>query len=160
MKGLSLTLEVIVIAIALLVTVLVIITVFGGQIANFLGIFNPWSEDVVAQNLCSHKCASWCQLNSDKTSTSWGNIDITVSGKPKNCGDVMSTYGSTECKCGLTTVGGGTTGGASGASCTVATSPCSYLNQQQTKDVSTSMCKSGKCIIDCNTIPDTTGTCQ
>ena len=168
MKGLSLTLEVIVIAIALLVTVLVIITVFGGQIANWLNILNPWSQDVLAQNLCNQRCATWCQINSGSSGTDWGRFSVTLSGRtePVGCDTIMSNVGSERCSCGLTTIGGGTTGGASGATCTV-TTQCLYSDTaagNKEVPVATTVCSSARCKVTCNTVDSSptskTGTCK
>ena len=103
MKGLSLTLTVIVVAVALLVTVLVIITIFGGQMANFLGLLNPWSEDVLATSMCNSKCATWCQANPGESGEAWGNVgQIKYKGTDQDCSGLVSKLGlSSRCTCGF-----------------------------------------------------------
>jgi hypothetical protein len=105
MKGLSLTLTVIVVAIALLVTVLVVITIFGGQLASFLGVLNPWSEEVTVANLCNQKCASWCQSHVGETGAEWSSVSGTVTyrGESRTCDSIKTNVGLPEkCRCGFT----------------------------------------------------------
>jgi hypothetical protein len=91
MKGLSLTLTIVIIAIVLLVTALVIMTIFGGQMAQIIGILNPWSTAILESNLCQQKCATYCQLNPGTEGTDWIDLEVTVQGQtgPKKCDEVM-----------------------------------------------------------------------
>ena len=73
MKGLSLTLTIVIVAIVLLVTALVIMTIFGAQMANILNILNPWAKAALDQNSCNQKCAAWCMANIGKTEADWTN---------------------------------------------------------------------------------------
>ena len=112
MKGLTLTLEVIIIAIVLLVTALVIMTIFGGQIAQFIGIINPWSEQMLNQNLCYQQCATWCQGNPGESGQPWDGIGkINTQSGQKSCGsDIgMNTVASGGCSCRGIPTGGGCT---------------------------------------------------
>ncbi|UCD02715.1 MAG: hypothetical protein JSV63_02915 [Candidatus Aenigmatarchaeota archaeon] len=108
MKGLSLTLSIVIIAIVLLVTALVIMTIFGSQIAQILSILNPWSQQALESNLCQQKCATWCQLNPGLTSPPNGWNEFTIdrtlpdnSKKPVPCGEIMTTAAGagTTCRC-------------------------------------------------------------
>jgi hypothetical protein len=85
MKGLSLTLTIVIIAIVLLVTALVIMTIFGGQMAQVLGILNPWSSAMLESNLCQQKCATQCQLTSRPT-IEWNEIQIKTQTHPDGIG--------------------------------------------------------------------------
>jgi hypothetical protein len=171
MKGLSLTLTVIVIAIALLVTVLVVITIFGGQLSSFLGVLNPWSEEVMAVSLCNQKCATWCQSHVGEKETSWSDVrgTVTYKGEESTCSALGNTLGLPDsCTCGFTG-GGGTPGvtppaaGDTGAACTVTTSPCFFSDKGQSKPrtVATTTCKSRTCNVDCitGTSSDKSGKC-
>ncbi len=100
MKGLSLTLTVVIVAIVLLVTALVVMTIFGGQIAQFIGILNPWSEAMLKQSLCNQKCAAYCQGHSGVTDpVSWSTIgNIDAQAEPKACSVIMADI-SDACIC-------------------------------------------------------------
>jgi hypothetical protein len=63
MKGLSLTLEIVIIAIVLLVTALVILTIFGGQIAKIIGVVDPLTDTTLKQTNCRNSCATFCMMN-------------------------------------------------------------------------------------------------
>ena len=105
MKGLSLTLTIVIVAIVLLVTALVIMTIFGGQMAQILGILNPWSSAMLESNLCQQACSTWCQLHTGSPGTEWGELTIKTQTKPdgKSCSLVMQeSIGSTQigkCEC-------------------------------------------------------------
>jgi len=102
MKGLSLTLEIIIIAIVLLVTALVIMAIFGGQMATIIGILNPWSANLLEQNLCTQKCASYCQGHlGEKPEYFWSDIgDVQTQSGAKGCTEIMEdTKISDKCKC-------------------------------------------------------------
>ncbi len=105
MKGLSLTLTIVIIAIVLLVTALVIMTIFGSQMAQVIGVLNPWSSSMLESSLCQQKCATWCQLNPDKSGPTggWGAFEVETSdGKPENCDTVMARAAGDDvgnCKC-------------------------------------------------------------
>ncbi len=107
MKGLSLTLTVVVVAIALLITVLVVVTIFGGQMASFLGVLNPWYEDVTAANLCNQRCVSWCQANIGQPGKAWSEypgFKVTYRGETKTCDEIKGLVGlATKCSCTITT---------------------------------------------------------
>ena len=155
MKGLSLTLTVIVVAVALLVTVLVIITIFGGQMASFLGILNPWSEDVLATSMCNSKCATWCQSNVGSSGIGWGSVGtIKYQGSDQSCSGLVSKLGlSSQCTCGIST------GCSVSHQCTDAEKGKPYE-----ASVATAACASGKCKIQCGPEADSTaktysGTC-
>jgi hypothetical protein len=91
MKGLSMTMNVIIIAIVLLVTALVVMTIFGGQIAQFLGILNPWSAGMLESNLCSQACATWCSLNQGSSGTDWSTLTVdTQTQDNKPCHVIMT----------------------------------------------------------------------
>ena len=98
MKGLMLTMEIVVIAIVLLVTALVVMTIFGGQIAQFIGIINPWSATVLSENLCNQQCASWCQGHLGSTGVQWSSLTVQTQSGSKQCGEVMSAI-SESCAC-------------------------------------------------------------
>jgi len=103
MKGLTLTLQVIIVAIVLLVTALVVMTIFGGQIGQFISTLNPWSENMLKQNLCSQKCAAWCQGNPGKPGIDWGTLKtIDAQTAPKDCASIMADI-APDCKCGIPT---------------------------------------------------------
>jgi hypothetical protein len=90
MKGLSLTLTIVIIAIVLLVTALVIMTIFGGQMAQVLGILNPWSSAMLETNLCQQACATWCQLHQGQPGTDWSALDVdTQTQENKPCNVIM-----------------------------------------------------------------------
>jgi hypothetical protein len=91
MKGLSLTLSIVVVAIALIVTVLVVTTVFNKEIANFVSILNPWAEEKSMENLCQDRCASYCRMNIGKAGTDWKDLGITIRGETTQCDEVMSS---------------------------------------------------------------------
>lgn len=104
MKALSLTLTIVIIAIVLLVTALVIMTIFGGQMAQFITIINPWSKGMLESNLCQQRCAVWCQQHIGEDHTGWNTLEIDAQDeKGKNCDVVMrEAMGTTdigECKC-------------------------------------------------------------
>jgi len=119
MKGLSTTLSIVIIAIVLLVTALVIMTIFGGSMANIIGILNPWSKEMLETNLCQQKCAAYCQANPETTGTDWINIKIQRKDDKgtiilTDCAQVLGTAtgqaGAGKCGCkGIPTTGGGTT---------------------------------------------------
>ncbi|MBN2330732.1 MAG: hypothetical protein JXC85_02855 [Candidatus Aenigmarchaeota archaeon] len=116
MKGLSLTLTIVIVAIVLLVTALVVMTIFGGQIAQFIGILNPWSEAMLKQSLCNQKCAAYCQGHVGISEpVSWNTIgEIDAQSEPKNCGTIMQDI-SENCVCRGIPVAG--TGKSEGQSC-------------------------------------------
>ena len=104
MKGISLTLTVVVIAVALIVTVLVVVTVFNKQIAQFIGVINPWSEEKVLESLCRDRCATYCGANIGDSGTGWDALQVTLQGVAHQCDDVMKgMFGETadigSCKC-------------------------------------------------------------
>jgi hypothetical protein len=100
MKGLSLTLTIVIVAIVLLVTALVIMTIFGGQMAQFIGILNPWSESMLKQSLCNQKCAAYCQGHTGVTDpVPWSTIrNIDAQSDPKACSTIMNEI-SDACIC-------------------------------------------------------------
>jgi len=106
MKGLTLTMEIVIIAIVLLVTALVIMTIFGGAIASVFGILNPWSETMMEQNPCSQRCAAWCQGHLGTASVEWTSSDMNVQTQsgPKSCATIMSGLGA-QCSCRTITGG-------------------------------------------------------
>ena len=119
MKGLSLTLTIVIVAIVLLVTALVVMTIFGGQIAQFIGILNPWSEAMLKQSLCNQRCAAYCQGHVGITDpVPWSNPALTIDAQsePKDCSTIMSGI-SDNCICRGIPVAG-TTELSKGASCT------------------------------------------
>ena len=75
MKGLSLTLTIVIIAIVLLVTALVIMTIFGSQMAKIMNILTPWVDTSLKENDCRNRCASWCLSHPSTASTAWGAGD-------------------------------------------------------------------------------------
>ncbi len=96
MKGMSMTLTIVVVAIVLLVTALVIMTVFGAQMAQVMGVLNPWSSSMLQSSLCQQKCATACQLNPDKPTIPWSGIYIPIqdpdnqeSEKEVDCKEIM-----------------------------------------------------------------------
>jgi hypothetical protein len=93
MKGLSLTLTIVIVAIVLLVTALVVMTIFGAQMANILNILNPWAKGALDQNSCRQQCASWCMANVGKTEADWSS-DL----KAPDCVKAMEGI-STKCLC-------------------------------------------------------------
>jgi hypothetical protein len=97
MKGLSLTLEIVIIAIVLLVTALVIMTIFSGQMGNVMGILGIWSSDTMNQNYCRQQCAAWCQGNPGKPSTGWAEHDATWTSNSKTCSSIMNGLGDCTC---------------------------------------------------------------
>jgi len=106
MKGLSLTLTIVIIAIVLLVTALVIMTIFGTQMGNIMGVLGIWSTDTMKVNLCQQRCAAWCQANPGLTSPKDGWRQFTVSvdktKTPEHCDKVMQDAGiDTQCTCSL-----------------------------------------------------------
>jgi len=86
------TLTIVIVAIVLLVTALVIMTIFGGQMAQFMGILNPWSQGILESNLCQQACATYCQQHPNEASTPWGSLTVqTQSGRqPGNCAGIMN----------------------------------------------------------------------
>ncbi len=109
MKGLSLTLSIVIIAIVLLVTALVIMTIFGTQISSVMNTLGIWSTDTLKVNLCQQKCATWCQLNpteSGPSGGSWGGMTVqTDDGKTWNCDVEMPKAGKEKCICGVIGIG-------------------------------------------------------
>lgn len=153
MKGISLTLTVIVVAIALLVTVLVVVTIFGGQMASFLAVLNPWSSGIAGQSLCNQKCAAWCSGHSGSSDTGWATVGtVNVQGEQQPCSTIMSGI-SDKCDCGM--------GGTTGVTCTVdVLNKCSSVtNADKYVDVDQSKCSSGKCKVYCDAIDKVTGIC-
>jgi len=97
MKGLSLTLQIVIIAIVLLVTALVILTIFGSQIAKILGIVDPLTDNTLKQSNCRNACATYCMLNpSTKDPVDWSTVDQGGSG---GCSTIMPAAGAASCKC-------------------------------------------------------------
>ncbi len=154
MKGLTLTMEIVIIAIVLLVTALVIMTIFGGSIASFLGILNPWSASLMEQNLCNQRCAAWCQGHLGSPEVSWADTSLRVqtqSGE-QSCSAIMSGL-SDKCSCRTITT----------------SNTCSLRcnsGQENSQTTGQSSCETGKtCRVTCpSTIPssgiDATGTCS
>jgi hypothetical protein len=100
MKGLTLTMEIVIIAIVLLVTALVIMTIFGGSIASFLGILNPWSQSLMEQNLCNQRCAAYCQGHLGTADVGWSELKVQTQSGTQDCSTIMQ--GLTEgdkCSC-------------------------------------------------------------
>lgn len=90
MKGLSLTLTIVIVAIVLLVTALVIMTIFGAQMAQIMGVLNPWSSAMLETNLCQQACSTWCSLNPGDTGPDWGVLKVTTQTESaKSCELVM-----------------------------------------------------------------------
>ena len=92
MKGLSLTLTIVIIAIVLLVTALVIMTIFGAQMAQVMGILNPWSSAMLESNLCQQKCSTQCQLSRLPT-IPWVSMSVITQSHPngQDCATIMMT---------------------------------------------------------------------
>ena len=90
MKGLSMTLTIVIVAIVLLVTALVIMTIFGAQMAQIVGILNPWSSSQLELSLCQQACASKCQLT-DETTIPWPQISVKTDAHPngETCDKIM-----------------------------------------------------------------------
>jgi hypothetical protein len=108
MKGLSLTLEIVIIAIVLLVTALVILTIFGGQMANVLASLGILQTSTVQVSQCQSMCSNWCLTNRPEAGTDWGKFSflpagVTDESKRIQCTTVMSNAGGTgsSCKCTL-----------------------------------------------------------
>jgi hypothetical protein len=105
MKGLSLTLEIVIIAIVLLVTALVILTIFGGQMQSILATLGFFQGNTVQMTQCQTMCTNWCFANPGdvgKAGKPWGELTFDYQGKLINCGTVMTN----------------TAGAAVGAKCT------------------------------------------
>lgn len=108
MKGLSLTLEIVIIAIVLLVTALVILTVFGGQMANVLSALGIVQTNTVQVSQCQTMCSNWCLTNRPSPSAEWTLFFFTPAGTttPVQCSTVMANMkdstGVSKCKCTLT----------------------------------------------------------
>jgi len=98
MKGLTLTMEIVIIAIVLLVTALVIMTIFGGSIASFLGILNPWSAALMEQNLCNQRCAAWCQGHLGTADVAWSDLKVQTQSGEQACSTIMTGI-SDKCSC-------------------------------------------------------------
>ncbi len=104
MKGLSMTLSIVIVAIVLLVTALVVLTIFGGQMSRFLAIFGGVQNDAVLQSACQQKCASYCMGHmSDpdiKNGYLWTDIGSVTApdGEPASCSGVMADT-SPRCMC-------------------------------------------------------------
>jgi hypothetical protein len=139
MKGLSLTLTIVIVAIVLLVTALVIMTIFGGQIAQFIGILNPWSEAMLKQSLCNQKCAAYCQghVGIDRP-VLWSEIpNIDAQSEPKDCQTIMAGI-SDNCICRGIPVAGG---------CTL---KCEVADAGKQKTGASASCPEGKtCTVTC-----------
>lgn len=106
MKGLSMTLEIVIIAIVLLVTALVLLTVFGGQMSNVLATLGFFQGNTVQVSQCQSLCSNWCFANRPETvGPAWGTFTFEYQGKTINCAnDVMnklpaSSTPNTNCKC-------------------------------------------------------------
>jgi hypothetical protein len=107
MKGLSLTLEIVIIAIVLLVTALVILTVFGGQMANILSALGIVQTSTVQVSQCQTMCSNWCLMNRPATDTEWSTFSYQPPGTTADsdkiqCSNVMKNAGGTttsKCKC-------------------------------------------------------------
>ncbi len=157
MKGLSLTLTIVIVAIVLLVTALVVMTIFGGQIAQFIGILNPWSEAMLKQSLCNQKCAAYCQGHVGISKpVPWGDIgEIDAQSDPKKCSVIMKDI-SEDCVCRGIPVAG---------TCSL---KCEQSDAGKEKTGSSSSCSSTqKCKVDCparESIPadglTVTGSCE
>jgi hypothetical protein len=106
MKGISLTLTIVIVAIVLLVTALVIMTVFSGQIARIMTLLGIWSDEAVAQGICKTRCSAWCSDNPGKDGpASWTEVgdEVVISDTvKKSCSTVMVNQ---PCKCTLATGG-------------------------------------------------------
>jgi hypothetical protein len=105
MKGLSLTLEIVIIAIVLLVTALVILTIFGGQMAQVLSALGILQSSTVESSQCQTLCSNWCLVNRGQAGTGWDTLSYNKQdGTPVSCATVMSKLGtssSPNCKCTL-----------------------------------------------------------
>ncbi|MCD6496139.1 MAG: hypothetical protein J7K54_02605 [Candidatus Aenigmarchaeota archaeon] len=105
MKGLSLTLTIVIIAIVLLVTALVIMTIFGTQMGNIMGVLGIWSTDTMKVNLCQQKCATYCQLNPGSPGADWSQFSVKVDNTDNTnaisnkCSEIMKDY--PPCTCSL-----------------------------------------------------------
>ncbi|MFH0956920.1 MAG: hypothetical protein V1813_03585 [Candidatus Aenigmatarchaeota archaeon] len=105
MKGLSMTLEIVIIAIVLLVTALVILTIFGGQMANVLSALGILQTSTVESSQCQTMCSNWCLVNRPDTKVAWTTLTFTrnkadgTGPETIGCNTIMSKLGSTECKC-------------------------------------------------------------
>jgi len=94
MKGLTLTLTIVIVAIVLLVTALVIMTIFGAQMGQVMGILNPWSSAMLETNLCHQACATWCQLHMGDTGPkagwqAWADLTVKTQSGPEDCETIM-----------------------------------------------------------------------
>ncbi|MBN1896824.1 MAG: hypothetical protein JW789_03820 [Candidatus Aenigmarchaeota archaeon] len=102
MKGLSMTLSIVIVAIVLLVTALVVLTIFGGQMSRFLSIFGGVQDEAVLQSACNQRCASYCMghLNDNLNAYSWTSMGSVkdANGKDALCSDVMNGI-SDQCTC-------------------------------------------------------------
>ncbi len=102
MKALSLPLTIVIIAIVLLVTALVVTTIFGGQIAQFVGVLNPWAQKSISENLCYDRCASWCRGHAGDPGPAWSELEVDTQSGKINCDEIMreamgEDIGSCEC---------------------------------------------------------------
>lgn len=107
MKGLTLTLTIVIVAIVLLVTALVIMTIFGAQMGQVMGILNPWSSAMLETNLCHQACATWCQLHMGDTGpnagqTPWVELTVKTQTGLDDCQSIMTRAVGTSinrCEC-------------------------------------------------------------
>ena len=104
MKGLSLTLTIVIVAIVLLVTALVIITIFSSEITRIMVALGIVSNDAFTVNICQQKCAQWCSANR-LPDIGWDTFKIQIdpNTEPAPCGPIMTSIVA-QCEC--RTIGG------------------------------------------------------
>jgi hypothetical protein len=89
MKALSLPLTIVIIAVVLLVSALVVMTVFSGQMAQFIGVLNPWSQQRISESLCYDQCASWCRAHAGEAGLEWADVEVETQGGTSTCDGIM-----------------------------------------------------------------------
>ena len=109
MKGLSMTLTIVIIAIVLLVTALVILTMFGGQMAAIATIFGGLQTDTIDQDLCNQRCSAYCTAHYSEIPAGVGGFSWTAlgagntikhsDGSVTTCDAIMQGIGVDICKC-------------------------------------------------------------
>ncbi len=93
---------IIIIAVVLLVAALVVMTIFSGQIAQFIGVLNPWSQQRISENLCYDQCASWCRAHAGEAGQEWSDVEVETQGGTRKCDSIMQEVMGDEigsCQC-------------------------------------------------------------
>ena len=85
LKGMSISIVIIVSAVVILITALVVLGVFTGGLGTFQGVFTPWAEQTGAAAQCQTQCATLCAYAAQGTTTPAGYDATKCAAYPCNC---------------------------------------------------------------------------